>query len=46
VKKAITVAEAGRRGGERTAETHNREFYEQIGRKGGLKKKRSRKQGA
>lgn len=36
-KGKMTVAEAGRRGGERTAETHGREFYEQIGRKGGEK---------
>ena len=33
----MTVAEAGKRGGERTSETHSREFYEQIGRKGGEK---------
>ena len=38
VKKGkMTVAEAGRRGGEKTAATHGREFYEKIGRKGGEK---------
>jgi len=31
----MTVREAGHKGGERTAETHGREFYEQIGHKGG-----------
>jgi len=34
-KGAMTVSEAGRRGGERTARTHGHEFYEEIGRKGG-----------
>ena len=29
----MTVAEAGRKGGEKTASTHGREFYEEIGRK-------------
>ena len=33
----MTVAEAGRKGGEKTASTHGREFYEEIGRKGGEK---------
>lgn len=36
-KGKMTVAEAGRRGGKRTAATHGREFYEKIGRKGGEK---------
>lgn len=36
-KGKMTVAEAGRRGGEKTAATHGREFYEAIGRKGGEK---------
>ncbi len=36
-KGSMTVAEAGRRGGERTSETHGREFYEEIGHKGGQK---------
>jgi len=36
-KSEMTVSEAGKRGGERTAETHGHEFYEQIGKKGGRK---------
>jgi len=36
-KGKMTVAEAGRKGGEKTAATHGREFYEEIGRKGGEK---------
>ena len=31
----MTVQEAGRKGGLRTAETHGEEFYSEIGRKGG-----------
>ena len=34
-KGKMTVAEAGRMGGERTAETHGAEFYSEIGSKGG-----------
>jgi len=34
-KGGISVSEAGRRGGRKTAATHSHEFYEQIGRKGG-----------
>jgi hypothetical protein len=34
-KGSMTVQEAGRRGGERTSQTHGREFYEEIGHKGG-----------
>ena len=34
-KGEMTVSEAGRRGGEKTAETHSHEFYEEIGHKGG-----------
>jgi uncharacterized protein len=34
-KGSMTVQEAGRRGGERTSQTHGREFYEAIGHKGG-----------
>jgi general stress protein YciG len=34
-KGNMTVEEAGRRGGLRTAETHGEEFYSEIGRKGG-----------
>ena len=30
-KGNMTVEEAGRKGGERTAETHGREFYQEIG---------------
>ena len=32
---SMTVEEAGRKGGKRTASTHGHEFYEQIGHKGG-----------
>lgn len=38
-KGEMTVAEAGRMGGERTSETHGREFYEEIGHKGGQRVK-------
>lgn len=31
----MTVSEAGKRGGEKTAETHGHDFYESIGKKGG-----------
>ncbi len=34
-KGKMTVEEAGRKGGERTSETHGREFYSSIGQKGG-----------
>jgi len=34
-KGDMTVSEAGRRGGEKTAETNGHEFYEEIGHKGG-----------
>jgi uncharacterized protein len=34
-KGKMTVAEAGRRGGLKTAKTHGEEFYSEIGRKGG-----------
>ena len=34
-KGKMTVEEAGRMGGERTAETHGSEFYSEIGSKGG-----------
>jgi len=36
-KSDMTVSEAGKRGGEKTAETHTHEFYEEIGKKGGQK---------
>jgi uncharacterized protein len=34
-KGGMSVSEAGKRGGEKTAETHGHEFYEDIGKKGG-----------
>lgn len=34
-KGEMTVEEAGRKGGEKTAKTHGHEFYEEIGHKGG-----------
>ncbi len=34
-KGEMTVEEAGRKGGEKTARTHGHEFYEEIGHKGG-----------
>jgi len=36
-KSPITVKEAGRKGGIRTAQTHGHDFYENIGHKGGPK---------
>jgi general stress protein YciG len=39
-KGKMTVAEAGRMGGEKTSETHGEEFYSEIGRKGGQKVRR------
>lgn len=33
----MSVREAGRKGGEKTAETHGPEFYSEIGQKGGEK---------
>ncbi len=39
VKGAMTVQEAGRKGGMKTAQTHGREFYEEIGHKGGQRVK-------
>jgi len=36
-KGRMTVEEAGRKGGEKTSETHGREFYQEIGHKGGEK---------
>ncbi|MFB3764289.1 MAG: KGG domain-containing protein [Methanotrichaceae archaeon] len=38
-KGEMTVAEAGHKGGEKTSETHGREFYEEIGHKGGQRVK-------
>jgi len=34
-KHDMTVREAGKKGGERTAETHGHDFYSEIGHKGG-----------
>jgi general stress protein YciG len=36
-KGEMTVKEAGHKGGEKTSETHGKEFYEEIGHKGGEK---------
>lgn len=36
-KGGMTVKEAGKKGGERTSQTHGREFYQEIGHKGGQK---------
>lgn len=41
----MTVAEAGRRGGAKTAETHGHEFYQEIGHKGGQRVKELIEQG-
>ena len=35
--REMTTEEAGRMGGEKTSETHGREFYQEIGHKGGEK---------
>jgi len=37
----MSVRDAGRKGGERTAETHGHVFYEEIGHKGGEKTART-----
>ena len=37
IQGEMSVREAGRKGGETTAERHGHEFYEEIGRKGGEK---------
>jgi uncharacterized protein len=39
-KGTMTVEEAGRMGGEKTAATHGGEFYSEIGTKGGQKVRR------
>lgn len=44
-KGKMTVAEAGRKGGEKTAETHGEEFYSDIGHKGGQKVRRLIREG-
>ncbi len=38
-KGSMTVAQAGRKGGMKTSETHGHEFYQAIGHKGGQKVK-------
>jgi uncharacterized protein len=38
----MTVEEAGRKGGEDTSANHDREFYEEIGSKGGKARARQR----
>lgn len=37
-KSFMTVQEAGRKGGQTTAKTHNSDFYSTIGRMGGQKR--------
>lgn len=37
-KGSMSVSEAGHRGGQATSETHDREFYENIGHEGGQKR--------
>jgi uncharacterized protein len=39
-KGGMTVSEAGRKGGKKTAETHGQAFYQSIGKKGGESRKR------
>jgi hypothetical protein len=41
----MTVFEAGKLGGEKTAATHGRDFYERIGREGGRAGSKRRKNG-
>jgi hypothetical protein len=43
-KGKMTVAEAGRKGGETTAKRYGSEFYEKIGEKGGKKGGQTTKQ--
>jgi general stress protein YciG len=40
-KKILTVAQAGKLGGQKTAETHGSSFYTEIGCKGGEKTARN-----
>jgi uncharacterized protein len=44
-KGKMSVRDAGRKGGERTAERHGPQFYQEIGRKGGQKVKQLIEQG-
>ena len=39
LKGTMTVQEAGRKGGMKTAQTHGKDFYEEIGHKGGQRVK-------
>jgi uncharacterized protein len=39
VKGTMTVQDAGRKGGMKTAQTHGKDFYEEIGHKGGQRVK-------
>jgi general stress protein YciG len=39
-KGAMTVQEAGRKGGQATKRTHGSEFYSRIGKKGGQRSRR------
>ena len=36
-KGGMTVKDAGRKGGQATAKSHDHKFYEEIGHKGGMK---------
>lgn len=38
-KGAMTVSEAGKKGGQATSQSHGKEFYSEIGHKGGQKVK-------
>ena len=42
-KGKMTVEEAGRMGGEKTAQTHGPEFYSEIGSKGGSQRENNMK---
>ncbi len=43
-KGTMTVVEAGRRGGRKVREMYGREFYSEIGRKGGKQSPKKKKQ--
>jgi general stress protein YciG len=40
-EKEMSVREAGRKGGQKTAERHGHDFYEKIGKKGGEARKQA-----
>ena len=44
-KGDISVKEAGKKGGEETSRTHGREFYQEIGHKGGQRVRELIKEG-